>query len=104
VAELVRTCRRVMIATPNAAFPIDPHTLLPFVHWLPRRLRHPLLRATGKSEWASEEALNPLAASALRHLFPPGVPVRIERQRVLGLTTVLIAISDRRVNAASGAA
>ncbi len=95
VHELVRTCRRTMIATPNAVFPIDPHTLLPFVHWLPRRLRHPILRRTGNAKWASEDALNPVTARRLRGLFPDDVDVRIERQRVLGLTTVLIAAADR---------
>jgi hypothetical protein len=98
VTELVRTCRRVMIATPNAAFPIDPHTLLPFVHWLPRGPRHRLLQVTGNSGWASEEILNPLTAGQLRSLFPRGVAVRIERQRIIGLTTVLLAVVDRRTS------
>jgi hypothetical protein len=48
VAEMVRTCRRVFIATPDAGFPLDPHTLLPFIHWLPRRYRDPLLRRFGQ--------------------------------------------------------
>ena len=93
VAELVRTCRQVFIATPNAGFPIDPHTLLPFVHWLPRPVRHRLLRWTGNGRWASESALRPLRAGDLRSLFPPQVTVRIIKQRTLGFTTVLIAIA-----------
>jgi hypothetical protein len=96
VAELVRTCRTVFIATPNAAFPIDPHTLLPFVHWLPRRLRHPILRITGNRKWASEDALNPLRAGELEKMVPSGVSVRVERQRVLGMTTVLMVVATHR--------
>jgi hypothetical protein len=96
VTELVRTCRRTMIATPNAAFPIDPHTLLPFVHWFPRSLRHRLLSATGNGKWADEQRLNPLTARQLAALFPRKAKVRIVRQRVLGLTTVLIAVVDKR--------
>jgi methyltransferase family protein len=96
VHELVRTCRRVFLATPNAGFPIDPHTLLPFVHWLPRSIRHRVLHLTGNGRWASEAALRPIGANELRSFFPPGVPVRILRQRALGLTTVLIAITDSR--------
>jgi SAM-dependent methyltransferase len=94
VHELLRTCKRVFIATPNAAFPIDPHTLLPFIHWLPRRARNRLLRWAGQGRWASEEALNPLAARDLRSLFPGDAHVRIVRQTTLGLTTVLIAIAE----------
>jgi hypothetical protein len=93
IEELVRTCRTVFVATPNGGFPVDPHTLLPFVHWLPRRIRHPLLRWSGNGHWASEAALNPLRAGALRSLFPADCDVRIDKQRVLGMTTVLVAIA-----------
>ena len=95
VIELTRTCRRLFMCTPNAGFPIDPHTLLPFAHWLPRRWWHALLRATGNERWASEQMLNPLTARDLLDLFPPEIKVRIERQRLLGLTTVLIAVAER---------
>ena len=84
-----------MIATPNAMFPIDPHTLLPFAHWLPRKLRHPLLRWARNGQWASEEMLNPITERSLRSLYPDDANVRIVRQKVLGLTTVLIAVAER---------
>ena len=93
VAEMVRTCRRSFIATPNAGFPIDPHTLVPFVHWLPRRQRDRLLRALGQGRWAGEDALHPLRARDLLGLYPAGTSVRLVRQRVIGMTTVLIAIA-----------
>lgn len=93
IAELIRTCRQVFIATPNAAFPVDPHTLLPLVHWLPRRLRDKVLTMLGQVRWAGESNLNPLRASDLLGLFPEGVDVRLVRQRVWGLTTVLIAVA-----------
>ena len=95
VAEILRTCRRVFVCTPNRGFPIDPHTLLPFVHWLPRRWWYAILRWTGNGHWARESMLNPLSARDLGGLFPPGTKVRIERQRMLGLTSVLIAIAER---------
>ena len=94
-AEMSRTCRRVFMCTPNRWFPIDPHTLLPFVQWLPRSPRNAVLRWTGNSYWANEQTLNPLSATDLAGLFPAGTSVRIERQRVLGLTSVLIAIAER---------
>jgi SAM-dependent methyltransferase len=96
VCELLRTCRRVFISTPNAHFPIDPHTLLPFVHWLPRSVRHPILRATGNGQWATESALRPLSAAGLRSMFPTDSDVRIVQQRVLGIAIVLTAIADTR--------
>ncbi len=70
VRELARVARRVFLATPNRWFPLDPHTLLPFVHWLPQRER--LLAAMGNEE---ARGLRPLGPGELRSLFP--YPVRI---------------------------
>ena len=39
VAEALRVGRRVFITTPNRRFPVEVHTRLPFVHWLPDRAR-----------------------------------------------------------------
>lgn len=93
-AEITRTCNRVFLCTPNRLFPVDPHTLLPFAHWLPRRVWNVVLRSTGNGHWATEQHLNPLSARDLVNLFPAGTNVRIERQRLLGLTSVLIAIVE----------
>jgi methyltransferase family protein len=70
VNELCRVANRVFVATPNRWFPLDPHTLLPFVHWLPRR-EH-LLAKLGNEE---ARGLRPLGPRELRALFP--YPVRI---------------------------
>jgi hypothetical protein len=71
VAELCRVARSVFVTTPNRWFPLDPHTLLPLVHWLPpgpRRER--LLRARG-----FDDVLDPLGPRELAALFP--YPVRV---------------------------
>jgi hypothetical protein len=94
IAEMVRTCHRSFICTPNRWFPVDPHTLLPFAHWLPRRAWHAVLRLTGNGRWASVDALNPLSGAELLSFFPAGISVRLERQRMLGMTSVLIAIAE----------
>ena len=70
VRELCRVSERVFVATPNRWFPIDPHTLLPFVHWLPRRER--VLAALAREKTGD---LRPLGPRELRSLFP--YPVRI---------------------------
>ena len=71
VAELCRVGRRVFVTTPNRWFPVDPHTLLPFVHWLPpgpRRDR--ALRARG-----FDDVLDALGPKEFARLFP--YPVRV---------------------------
>jgi Methyltransferase domain len=84
VAELCRVAARVFVTTPNRWFPVDPHTLLPFVHWLPggpRRNR--LLRARG-----FDDVLDPLGPRQLAELFP--YPVRVINR---GLTLVAVGPS-----------
>jgi SAM-dependent methyltransferase len=83
VREALRVGRRVFIATPNRWFPIEVHTRLPLVHWLPESAAHRAYRLCGKG-WAAENHL--LGAADLRALFPAGT-VRI---RNLGLTLVAI--------------
>jgi SAM-dependent methyltransferase len=83
VAEALRVGRRVFLTTPNRWFPIELHTRLPLVHWLPRSLSDRAYDLT-RRPWAKENHL--LGASDLRALFPG--PVRI---RNLGMTLVAIA-------------
>ena len=82
VAEAVRVSRRVFLTTPNRWFPIEVHTRLPLVHWLPDAGAHRAYDLARKP-WAKENRL--LGQSDLRLLFP--VPVRIVN---LGMTLVAI--------------
>jgi len=80
VREALRVGRRVFVTTPNRWFPIEVHTRLPLVHWLPEELSARAYALAGK-QWARENHL--LTARDLRRLFP--VPVRIDN---LGMTLV----------------
>lgn len=80
VHELCRVARRVFLTTPNRRFPLEVHTLLPVVHWLPRGLRERALRGRG---WT--DTLELLAPGDVRALFPG--PVRILRR---GMTIVAV--------------
>jgi hypothetical protein len=77
VHELCRVARRVFVTTPNRHFPLEVHTLLPFVHWLPKGPRERLL--------PFDDVLDPLSAKDLAALFP-------YRVRVINTGMTLIAI------------
>ena len=65
--ECCRVARRtVFITTPNRWFPVEFHTLLPLVHWLPKPIFRALMRATGRGFFASEDNLNLMTTSELR--------------------------------------
>jgi SAM-dependent methyltransferase len=82
VSEALRVGRRVFVTTPNRWFPIEVHTRLPLVHWLPDRFAHRAYDLTGRG-WAKGNTL--LGPSDLRGLFD--CPVRIVN---LGMTLVAI--------------
>ena len=82
VHEAVRVAGRVFLTTPNRWFPIEVHTRLPLVHWLPETAANRVYDLARKP-WAKENRL--LGAGQLRALFP--VPVRIVN---LGMTLVAI--------------
>jgi Methyltransferase domain len=75
--ELCRVARRIFVTTPNRWFPVEVHTLLPFVHWLPNGPRDRLL--------PFDDVLDPLSAKDLAALFPYSV-------RVINTGMTLIAV------------
>jgi hypothetical protein len=72
VHELCRVGTRVFVSTPNRWFPIEVHTLLPFVHWVPRARARPIMRAVGGEVAADVRLLGP---REFRALFPFPVDV-----------------------------
>jgi SAM-dependent methyltransferase len=84
VSEALRVGRRVFITTPNRRFPIEVHTRLPLVHWLPDAVSHRVYRAAGK-EFATDVHL--LTRRTFASLFPG-------RVRIVSLGMTLVAIVD----------
>jgi SAM-dependent methyltransferase len=84
VVEALRVGRRVFLTTPNRRFPVEVHTRLPFVHWLPDSASHRFYDLAGKG-FAKEIHL--LSRRTLESLFPG-------RVRVVNLGLTLVAIVD----------
>jgi hypothetical protein len=64
--ECCRVARRaVFVTTPNRWFPIEFHTVLPVVHWLPKPLFRDLMRRTGRGFFGDEANLNLMTAGEL---------------------------------------
>jgi SAM-dependent methyltransferase len=79
VAELCRVAPRVFVSTPNRWFPVETHTLVPFVHWLPRRAADRAFRLLSQERWAE---LDLLGRRELLELFPAGVELRVVESRI----------------------
>lgn len=62
VGECARVARRaIFLTTPNRWFPVEFHTVLPLVHWLPRRTFRALMRRVGRPFFAEEDNLDLLS-------------------------------------------
>ena len=64
--EAWRVARKgIFITTPNRWFPIEFHTVMPFVHWLPPTVFRKICKMRGLDFFASEDNLNLLSSSDL---------------------------------------
>jgi len=77
IHELCRVSSSVFVTTPNRWFPLEVHTLLPFVHWLPAGMRARVI--------PFDDVLDPLGPKELASLFPYSV-------RVINTGMTLIAV------------
>lgn len=96
--ECSRVGQRYYVQTPNRHFPVEPHLITPFIHYLPKAVQRHLLRnftvwgwVTRPSSEQCEDFLQEvrlLDEVEMGRLFPDA---SILRERLLGLTKSLIA-------------
>jgi SAM-dependent methyltransferase len=91
IGDLCRVGRSFFITTPDRWFPVEHHTGLPFLHYLPAGMFRAVLRRTGYRHWASESNLNILTRRELEGLFPPSADVQVRSVRLAGLPSNLVA-------------
>lgn len=96
VHEALRVSRGFFFTTPNRAFPMEFHTLLPFIHWLPQPVHQSILRTLGKEFWSRTENLNLLTTGAMRALFPSGVELSVRSLRLFGWPSNIVAYGHCR--------
>lgn len=99
VAEMRRVARHIFIQTPAHSFPLEPHFIMPFVHWLPRRVGYWLIHVSPwrllsrpTAETIADYWWNTrlLTMRELKILFPNEA---IRRERIFGITKSYYVIS-----------
>lgn len=70
ILESYRVSRReVILITPNRWFPLETHTKILFLHWLPKQVFRNLLRFLGMNFFSKEENLNLLTSRDLKKIL-----------------------------------
>jgi hypothetical protein len=101
--EVRRTGRAYWVQTPDRRFPVEPHLVTPFLHWLPKGLRvaiarrftiWSILERPSRDRWEfyirhCAEEVRLLDARELQAMFPEAL---ILRERFLGMSKSLIAV------------
>jgi SAM-dependent methyltransferase len=103
--EIMRTGKRYWVQTPDRSFPVEPHLMVPFLHYFPKSWQATVVRRFTIWEWLTR----PTAAQRAYYLhhclyemhllnrhelqaFFPGAQILSER--FLGLSKSLIAVGD----------
>jgi SAM-dependent methyltransferase len=94
IAETLRVAKRFFFTTPNRKFPVEFHTFLPFVHWLPQAMHQSILRLLGMDFWAKTENLNLFTHQSLRELFPENAIVEMDNFKLFGWPSNIIAYGE----------
>jgi len=96
--EIRRVARQYFVQTPNALFPVESHSWLPLVGYLPRRALVPLLKCTN-TVWIKRTSPDwcLLQRREMRDFFPES---RIINERFLGLTKSFMAVLSDRAHSA----
>jgi 2-polyprenyl-3-methyl-5-hydroxy-6-metoxy-1,4-benzoquinol methylase len=90
-------CKWVFLTTPNRWFPVEFHTVLPFVHWLPKKTFRSLMRVIGYDFFAEESNLNLLSRREMRAIGADvhGFNVCISTVSLCGWPSNLLLIGRR---------
>ena len=84
IAEMARVADAFLLYAPYRYFPVEVHTFVPFLHWLPAPWYRAVWRRTGLGFWADEANLNLMGLAELGPLLPAHGHVRVRLLRTFG--------------------
>lgn len=87
--ECMRVSQRVFVTTPNRYFPLEMHTFLPFLHWLPWKIFQKIVRSIKGEFWADINNLNLVSQKDIIEMFGRNV-WEISYIKTFGLNSNLV--------------
>ncbi|MBS2007171.1 MAG: methyltransferase domain-containing protein [Cyanobacteria bacterium SZAS TMP-1] len=95
LAEISRVSKAIFITTPNRWYPVEFHTVLPLLHWLPPETFRSILTKIGKDYFAQEENLNLLDEKEFFSLLPSNMRPRAVHARLFGPVSNLVLYATK---------
>ena len=98
IDECLRVARKgVCLTTPDRWFPVEFHTQLPIVHWLPKRIFRSILRGLGQVDLADEANLNLVTRRDVRQMLvdQPDWLFELASPRLLGWKSNIVLFARR---------
>ena len=86
-----------IIITPNRFHPIEFHTKLPFLHWLPKKLHRIILKKLKFDQLCQEENLNLLSLSEIRGFLSSfkNINYKLRFINLLGIKSNIIILGTK---------
>ena len=70
IENIIKLTKKIfIITTPNRFYPIELHTKIPLLHWLPKPIYRKILEIIGLSFYANEENLNLIGIRELKEML-----------------------------------
>ncbi len=89
--ECMRISKKIFITTPNRYFPVEMHTFLPFLHWLPWPVFQKIVRKLKGEFWADIHNLNLVSGRDIKEMFGEGT-FSISYIKTLGWNSNLVIV------------
>lgn len=93
--ECMRISRKIFITTPNRYFPLEMHTFLPFLHWLPWKTFQKIVRRLKGEFWADINNLNLVSKKDILSMFGENI-LQVSYIKTFGMNSNLV-ITRKRV-------
>ena len=87
--ECLRVSGKIFVTTPYRYFPLEMHTFIPFLHWLPWEIFQKIVRKTKGEFWASIDNLNLCGKKDILTLNLAR-PVEVRFVRTMGMKSNII--------------
>lgn len=88
--------KKFVIITPNRYHPLDFHTQIPFLHWLPKSIHRKILNLVGLKFYSQEENLNLISLNDLKFFLEEfkNIKYNISYIRLFGFKSNLIVLGE----------